>query len=133
VGRKANAPQAADFSALRGREGDSMSRAVRVQDLAHGTSGRKTPTRVPSLHDPQQPGRPPAGLLSKGQDLTLDVFRPSVRMAIRSPGAVIDRLQALRLRSIEGASAAPGSAPPCHGEPEAPCVMIPPGHRTEEP
>jgi hypothetical protein len=47
---------------------------------------------MPSLQDLAQLGRLPAVLLSKYQDLTLDVFGRSVWMAIGSLGGVIDRL-----------------------------------------
>ncbi len=71
--------------------------AVSIQERVDCASGRKTPTRVPSHHDLTQLGRPPAVLLSKYENLTLDVFGRSIRMAIGSPGAVVDRLQTLHL------------------------------------
>jgi len=75
--------------------------AVSIQDLVDRTSGRKASTRMPSLQDLAQLGGSPVVLLSKQQDLALDVFRRSVRMAIGSPRAVIDRLQALRLDPVD--------------------------------
>ena len=65
---------------------------VPIQDLVDGAPGWNAPTRMPSLQDLAQLGGTPAVLLSKYQNLTLDVFGNSVRMPIGSPGAVIDRL-----------------------------------------
>ena len=70
--------------------------AVSIQERVDCASGRKTPTRVPSLHDLTQLGCSPAVLLSKYQNLALDVFGCSIRMAIGSPGTVINCLQAWR-------------------------------------
>ena len=75
--------------------------AVSIQDLVDRTSGRKAPIRMPSLHDLSQLGRSPAVLLSEHQDFSLDLFGRSVRMAIGSPGAVFDRLQALGLDPVD--------------------------------
>jgi hypothetical protein len=53
--------------------------AVSIQQLVDGTPGRNSPTRMSSPEDLAKLRRPPAILLSKRQELALDVFG-------RSPG-----------------------------------------------
>ena len=75
--------------------------AVSFQQFVYGTSGGNTPSRVLSLDNLAQLGGTPAILLSKGEKLTFNMLRCSIRLAKGRSRTIFDGLQAFILDSVD--------------------------------